>query len=90
MGHPLKEKMESAMKHSATTIGLDIAKSSFSAVGTDAQRNEVLKRKLTRGQLLEFFVKLPPAAIGIEACAGAHDWARKLNAMGHDACLIAG
>jgi transposase len=82
--------MESAMKNSATVIGLDIAKNSFYAVGTDAQQNEVLKRKLTRGQLLEFFVNLHPAAIGIEACAGAHDWARKLNAMGHDVRLIAG
>ncbi len=59
-------------------------------MGTDARRHEVLKRKLTRGQVLAFFANRPRAAIGIEACAGAHDWARKLNAMGHDARLIAG
>lgn len=78
------------MKHSATTIGLDIAKQSFYAVGVDRQRREVLKRKLTRAQVLAFFANLPPAAIGIEACAGAHHWARELNALGHDARLIAG
>ena len=60
------------MKHNATTIGLDIAKHSFYAVGVDRGRREVLKRKLTRAQVLRFFRDHPPASIGIEACAGAH------------------
>jgi transposase len=77
------------MKHNATTIGLDIAKHSFYAVGVDRGRREVLKRKLTRSQVLRFFRAHPPAAIGIEACAGAHFWARALNAIGHDVRLIA-
>lgn len=77
------------MKHTATTIGLDIAKHSFYAVGVDRNRHEVLRRKLTRAQVLRFFRDHPPASIGIEACAGAHYWARTLNAMGHDVRLIA-
>ena len=77
------------MNHNATTIGLDIAKHSFYAVGVDRNRHEVLRRKLTRAQVLRFFRAHPSAAIGIEACAGAHYWARTLNAMGHDVRLIA-
>lgn len=78
------------MKHIATVIGLDIAKNVFYAVGMDERGHEVLKRKMTRHQVLEFFANLPVAKIGIEACAGAHYWARQLNALGHDARLIAG
>jgi transposase len=78
------------MKHSATVIGLDIAKNVFYAVGMDAHGHEVLKRKMTRQQVLELFVNLPAAKVGIEACASAHYWARKLNEMGHDTQLIAG
>ena len=77
------------MKYSATTIGLDIAKHSLYAVGVDKGRHEVLKRKLTRAQVVTFFRAHPPASIGIEACAGAHYWARTLNALGHDVRLIA-
>lgn len=78
------------MKHSATVVGLDIAKNVFYAVGRDAVGREVLKHKMTREQVLAFFANLPSAKIGIEACASAHYWARKLNGLGHDARLIAG
>ena len=57
------------MKHSATVIGLDIAKHVFYAVGVDERGHEVLKRKMTRNQVLEFFANLPAAKVGIEACA---------------------
>lgn len=78
------------MKHNATVIGLDIAKNVFYAVGNDERGHEVLKRKMTRKQVLEFFANLPAARVGMEACAGAHYWARQLDALGHDARLIAG
>ncbi len=78
------------MKHSATVIGLDIAKKVFYAVGKDERGNEVLKRKMSRDQVLEFFINLPSAKVGIEACATAHYWARQLNALGHEVKLIAG
>ncbi|MBI2779173.1 MAG: transposase, partial [Gammaproteobacteria bacterium] len=78
------------MKHNVTVIGLDIAKSVFYAVGKDERGNEVLKRKMSRDQVLEFFANLPPAKIGIEACSTAHYWARELNKLGHEVKLIAG
>lgn len=72
------------------TIGIDLAKNTFSLRGTDAQGKTVLKKIVSRGKLLEHFANLPPCLIGMEACAGAHHWARALRAvgLGHDARII--
>lgn len=78
------------MKYNAAVIGLDIAKNVFYAVGKDERGNEVLKRKMSRDQVLEFFANLPAAKVGIEACATAHYWARAINKLGHEIKLIAG
>ncbi len=67
----------------ATMIGFDLAKAVFQAHGVDAEGKVVVKRQLRRTQMIEFFRKLPPCLIGMEACATAHYWARKLTALGH-------
>lgn len=72
-----------------TTIGIDLAKTTFSLHGTDAQGKTVLKKTVSRGKLLEHFANLPPCVVGMEACSGAHHWARELRALGHDARIIA-
>lgn len=77
------------MNTNATVIGLDIAKNVFVAVGLNARGKMVLKKKLARREVLAFFANLPKTAIGVEACAGAHYWARELGKLGHDARLIA-
>ncbi len=77
------------MNTNATVIGLDIAKDVFVAVGLNARGQVVLKKKLVRHGVLAFFANLPATAVGIEACAGAHYWARELGKLGHDARLIA-
>ena len=71
-----------------TTIGLDLAKSVFQvhAVGQDGKI--VLRRQVRRAQMLEFFAKLTPCLIGMEACAGAHYWARELARSGHEVRLM--
>jgi len=71
-----------------TTIGLDIAKSVFQVHGIDATGEAVLRRRLTRTRLVEFFAKLPPCLVGIEACATSHHWARELRKLGHDVRLM--
>ena len=43
---------------------------------------------MTRGRMLNFFAKLPPCLVGIEACASAHYWARELVSLGHDVKLM--
>jgi transposase len=70
------------------TIGLDIAKNVFRAHGADERGAMVFSRKLTRGKLLEFFAGQPACTVALEACGGAHHWARQLQAMGHDVRLI--
>ncbi len=71
-----------------TTIGLDIAKLVFQAHGIDAAGNIVIRKRLSRGQVIEFFSKLTPCLVGIEACATAHYWARRLKVLGHDVRLL--
>ncbi len=77
------------MNTTVKVIGLDIAKNVFALVGQDAHGKVVLKRALSREAMLPAFANLPATTIGIEACAGSHYWARKLNALGHDVKLIA-
>lgn len=70
-------------------VGLDIAKLVFQVHGVDEHGKAKLKKTLSRSEVLEFFAKLPPCLIGIEACGGAHYWARELKRLGHDARLMA-
>jgi hypothetical protein len=77
------------MTNSITTIGLDLAKSVFQVHCCDEAGNPVLKKRMRRGQVLSFFAKLPPCLIGMEACGGAHHWARELQKLGHEVRLIA-
>lgn len=72
-----------------TTIGLDLAKDVFQAHGVDAQGQRVLRRRLKRREVLEFFANLPACLVGMEACGGAHYWARKLRELGHEVKLMA-
>ena len=71
-----------------STIGIDLAKNVFQVHGVDAAEKPVLKRQIRRGQMLEFFGKLPPCLIGMEACATSHQWARELRKLGHDVRLM--
>ena len=70
------------------TVGLDIAKSVFQVHGVDAEGVVVVQRKLARAKLIPFFEKLPPCLIGIEACATAHHWGRRLTKLGHEVKLM--
>jgi len=71
-----------------TTIGIDLAKNVFQLHGVDASGGAILKRKLRRGQVLEFFARRDPCLVGMEACAGAHFWARELMALGHEVRIM--
>lgn len=64
-------------------LGIDLAKNVFQLHGTDAKGKCVLKKRLNREKLIEFMVQLPPCLVGIEACGGAHYWARTFIKMGH-------
>lgn len=66
-----------------TTVGIDLAKNVFQVHGVDEHGKAVLRKQLRRDQIASFFVNLPPCLIGMVACGSAHDWARKLEGMGH-------
>ncbi len=72
-----------------TTIGIDLAKSVFQLHGTDERGKAVLSKVLRRPQMMRFFTQMPPCLIGMEACGGAHFWARKLSELGHTVKLMA-
>src|SRR5579863_2472451 len=71
-----------------STIGLDIAKSVFQVHGVDVDGAVVIRKRVSRGKVLEFFADLPPCLVGIEACPSAHHWSRKLQVLGHTVKLM--
>jgi transposase len=72
-----------------TQVGIDWAKLVFQVHGVDARGKVALRKQLKRSQVAEFFAQLAPCLIGMEACGGAHFWARKLMELGHTVKLIA-
>src|SRR3954454_17851579 len=81
----IERKGPSTMKSSAkavpTTIGLDIAKNFFQVHAVDAAGKNVLRRKLSRGEVLRFFEAQPTMLVGIEACGPGHYSARETAAL---------
>ena len=75
---------------STIAVGIDLAKNVFAVHGIDDSGKAVLvKPKLTREQLLALLVQFPPCVIGMEACSGAHHWARLFRQHGHTVRLMA-
>ncbi len=70
-------------------VGLDIAKNSLHAHGAAEDGSKVLSKALPRGRVLEFFGRVEPCIIALEACAGAHHWSLEFSRLGHDVRLIA-
>ncbi len=75
--------------NNVTTVGIDLAKNVFSLHGVDGQGREVLRRTVRRGQLMAVVAQLPACLIGLEACSGAHEWARQFATFGHTVRLMA-
>ena len=82
------ESHQGALHMQISTIGLDIAKNVFQVHGIDAAEKVVVRKRLRRRQVLEFFKALPRCLIGMEACATAHYWARELTKLGHEVRLM--
>ena len=72
-----------------TTIGIDIAKQVFEIYVEEGATQSVERKRLSRKKLLPWLANRPPALIGMEACGGAHYWARELTKLGHDVRVIA-
>ena len=75
---------------SIITIGIDLAKNIFAVHGVNENGHaELVKPKVARDQLLPLIANLPPCLIGMEACSGAHHWARLFRQYGHTVKLMA-
>jgi transposase len=72
-----------------TTVGLDLAKFIFTVQGVDQHGKVVLRKTVRRAKLLELFAQLPACVVGMEACSGAHHWARELRKLGHEPRIMA-
>jgi transposase len=71
-----------------TTIGFDIAKGVIQIHGVDAAGLVTVRKRLSRAGALSFFARLESCLVGMEACGGAHYWARELTSFGHRVRLI--
>jgi len=80
---------EGEVMSNVTTVGIDLAKNVFSVHGVDAKGREVLRRTVRRDQLAALVAQWPRCLIGMEACSGAHEWARRFSALGHTVRLMA-
>ncbi len=69
-------------------VGLDLAKNVFQIHGADSAGRAVLRKKLRRAQVLEFFSQLPSCVVAMEAGGGAHFWGREIGKPGHEVRLI--
>lgn len=72
-----------------TTVGIDLAKSTFSLVGMDSSGKITFRKTLSRKKLLPFIANLSPCLIGMEACSGAHHWGREFAKHGHRIGIMA-
>jgi transposase len=72
-----------------TTVGVDLAKTVFQVHGVDERGKVVLRKALKRAEVIKVFSGLPACLVGMEACGGAHYWARRLMEMGHTVKLMA-
>jgi transposase len=69
-------------------IGMDIAKNVFQLHAVNPETGEIERRRLKRAKVSEFFANRTPSVVAMEACGGAHHWARTLLSMGHQVKLL--
>lgn len=70
-------------------IGMDTSKHVFQLHGVNTAEQPVLRKKMRRKEMVDFFAKCPPTVVAIEACGASHHWARLLRGLGHEVKLIA-
>lgn len=71
-----------------SVLGIDLAKRVFQLLGIDERGKAVLCKRLTRKKLLPYLAQLPQCLVVMEACGGAHHWAREAQKLGHRVKLL--
>lgn len=77
------------MQQHLSVVGIDLAKRVLHVAGMDQTGQVVLRKRVTREARMSFIAQLPPVVIGMEACGGAHYWARRFREHGHTVQLMA-
>ena len=70
-------------------IAIDLAKNVFQLHANDARGNTLWTRTVQRSKLAEELTRHPVCLIAMEACCGAHYWAKKAVSLGHDVKIMA-
>src|SRR5215510_2810702 len=83
------QPQEASPMKKLSVVGIDIAKQVFHLVGMDEHGTILVRKRLYRAQVMAFIAQLPPMLIGMEACGGAHYWARRFREHGHEVKLMA-
>src|SRR6266446_9680058 len=89
ISEPIEPQEASPMQPAMHVLGIDMAKHVLHAVGMENTGEIVFRKRLSRHDLMPFMAKLPPVLIGMAACGGAHDWARRFREHGHNGKLMA-
>lgn len=76
------------MKFHDTTIGMDIAKSTFHLARLNRSGQVTDSIKLKRSKVADYFAGIEPCTVAMEACGGAHYWGRRLTGLGHEVVLL--
>ena len=72
-----------------TTVGIDLAKSVFSVHAVDEKGAVLVRKTVSRARLTTMVAQWPACLIGMEACSGAHEWARRFQDLGHTVRIMA-
>ena len=72
-----------------TTVGIDLAKSVFSVHAVDEKGAVLVRKTVSRARLTAMVAQWPACLIGMEACSGAHEWARRFEEFGHTVRIMA-
>jgi transposase len=88
MVKPFKFIKENEPMKNSSLVAIDIAKTIFQLIAVETTGKIVFSKKLTRTELLPFIAQLPSTLIAMEACGGAHYWARQFIRLGHQVKLI--
>ena len=71
-----------------SVVGVDLGQNSFHVYAVDPRGRKVKTAKLSRSKFGPFMAQLEPCLVGLEACRGAHHWARELRRYGHEVRLM--
>jgi transposase len=85
----IMEPQEASPMKEMSVLGVEIAQRVFHAVGMDETGKIVSRKRLSRHDWMPFIAQLAPVLLGMEACGGAHDWARRFREHGQQVKLMA-